>query len=106
MGIFYIEKTFDQFRQPRDEQSKRIDVALGNDFSRSGSIQRAERRKNYPWRTLHPLLRIDEIDTVVDDDPRAEYSKQAQYGVSARMDLLIQLLKKWKRSGTIEPVGI
>ena len=30
---------------------------------------------------LHPLPRVNEISTDVDDDPRAAYFKQAQYGV-------------------------
>lgn len=34
---------------------------------------------------LHPLPRVNEISTEVDDDPRAVYFKQAQYGVYVRM---------------------
>ena len=30
---------------------------------------------------LHPLPRVNEISVEVDDDPRAAYFKQAQYGV-------------------------
>ena len=32
---------------------------------------------------LHPLPRVNEISVEVDDDPRAAYFKQAQYGVYA-----------------------
>jgi aspartate carbamoyltransferase catalytic subunit len=42
---------------------------------------------------LHPLPRVDEISTDVDDDERAWYFKQAQFGVYARMALIISLLE-------------
>ena len=41
---------------------------------------------------LHPLPRVDEIAIEVDDDPRAAYFKQAQYGVYVRMALILTLL--------------
>lgn len=41
---------------------------------------------------LHPLPRVNEISVEVDDDPRAVYFKQAQFGVYVRMALIIQLL--------------
>ena len=42
---------------------------------------------------LHPLPRVNEISTDVDDDPRAVYFKQAQYGVYVRMALILTLLQ-------------
>ena len=42
---------------------------------------------------LHPLPRVNEISTEVDDDPRAAYFKQAQYGVYVRMALILTLLE-------------
>lgn len=41
---------------------------------------------------LHPLPRVNEISVEVDNDPRAAYFKQAQYGVYARMALILTLL--------------
>ena len=41
---------------------------------------------------LHPLPRVNEIAVEVDDDPRAAYFKQAQYGVYVRMALILRLL--------------
>ena len=41
---------------------------------------------------LHPLPRVNEISVEVDDDPRAAYFKQAQYGVYVRMALIMTLL--------------
>ena len=42
---------------------------------------------------LHPLPRVNEISVEVDDDPRAVYFKQAQFGVYARMALILTLLE-------------
>lgn len=47
---------------------------------------------------LHPLPRINEIATEVDNDPRAVYFKQANFGVYVRMALIMTLL------GLEEPV--
>lgn len=41
---------------------------------------------------LHPLPRVDEITVDVDDDPRAKYFEQAEYGMYARMALIITML--------------
>ena len=41
---------------------------------------------------LHPLPRVNDISVDVDDDPRAVYFKQAQYGVYVRMALILTLL--------------
>ena len=41
---------------------------------------------------MHPLPRVDEIDPVVDADPRAAYFRQAANGVVVRMALLEMLL--------------
>jgi aspartate carbamoyltransferase catalytic subunit len=45
---------------------------------------------------LHPLPRVNEISVEVDDDPRAAYFKQAQYGVYIRMALIYTLLEVGK----------
>ena len=42
---------------------------------------------------LHPLPRVNEISTDVDDDPRAVYFKQVQNGVYMRMALIMKLLE-------------
>ena len=41
---------------------------------------------------MHPLPRVNEISTEVDDDPRACYFKQVAYGKYIRMALLLKLL--------------
>lgn len=42
---------------------------------------------------LHPLPRVNEISVEVDNDSRAGYFKQAQYGVYIRMALILTLLE-------------
>lgn len=42
---------------------------------------------------MHPLPRVNEISTEVDDDPRACYFKQAMYGKYIRMALILKLLE-------------
>lgn len=41
---------------------------------------------------IHPLPRVDEIDVLVDLDPRAKYFEQPIYGVAMRMAILAELL--------------
>jgi aspartate carbamoyltransferase catalytic subunit len=41
---------------------------------------------------LHPLPRVNEISVEVDNDPRAAYFRQVQYGVYVRMALILTLL--------------
>ena len=41
---------------------------------------------------LHPLPRVNEITVDIDDDPRAAYFKQVQFGVYVRMALIMTLL--------------
>ena len=42
---------------------------------------------------MHPLPRVNEIATDVDDDPRACYFKQANYGKYIRMALILKMLE-------------
>ena len=42
---------------------------------------------------LHPLPRVNEIDTAIDSDPRACYFRQALYGKFVRMALILKLLE-------------
>ena len=42
---------------------------------------------------MHPLPRVNEISVKIDDDPRACYFKQADYGKFVRMALILKLLE-------------
>ena len=43
---------------------------------------------------MHPLPRVGEISMEVDDDPRAAYFRQMEYGMYIRMALLAMVLGK------------
>jgi carbamoyl-phosphate synthase/aspartate carbamoyltransferase/dihydroorotase len=43
---------------------------------------------------MHPLPRVTEIAMEVDDDPRAAYFRQMEYGLYVRMALLAMVLGK------------
>ncbi len=43
---------------------------------------------------MHPLPRVGEISTDFDDDPRAAYFRQMEYGLYVRMALLALVLGK------------
>lgn len=51
---------------------------------------------------LHPLPRVDEITAEVDDDPRAGYFEQTEYGLYARMALMMKMLEGERKR--LEPV--
>ena len=42
---------------------------------------------------MHPLPRVNEISVEVDNDPRAAYFRQVQFGVYVRMALILMLLE-------------
>lgn len=50
------------------------------------------KKAKYGLRILHPLPRVDEIDYAVDDDSRAVYFDQTEYGMYARMALILHML--------------
>ncbi len=43
---------------------------------------------------MHPLPRVGEISMEFDDDPRAAYFRQMEYGLYVRMALLAMVLGK------------
>ena len=45
---------------------------------------------------MHPLPRVNEISTEIDDDPRACYFRQAEYGKYMRMAIILKLLNENK----------
>jgi len=54
---------------------------------------------------MHPLPRVDEITIEVDDDPRAKFFEQTEYGLYARMALIMTMLKEPKKELCSLPVG-
>ncbi|MBE5835536.1 MAG: aspartate carbamoyltransferase [Butyrivibrio sp.] len=56
-------------------------------------LDKAKMEKAKPtMHVLHPLPRVNEISVDVDDDERAAYFKQVQYGLYVRMALILTLL--------------
>ena len=47
---------------------------------------------------LHPLPRVNEISTAIDDDPRAGYFRQALNGKYIRMALILKLLEEAEKN--------
>ena len=51
---------------------------------------------------MHPLPRVNEISTEVDDDPRAAYFRQVKYGKYIRMALILKLINQNNENNTIK----
>lgn len=64
-------------------------IRLKDSFILDASKMQYAKEKMY---VLHPLPRVNEISTEVDNDPRAVYFKQAKFGVYVRMALIMILL--------------
>lgn len=60
------------------------------------------KKAKYGLKILHPLPRVDEITYDVDNDPRAVYFDQTEYGMYARMALILSMLDyKEKQLGAL-----
>ncbi len=65
-------------------------IRLKDSFILDASKMQYAKKNMY---VLHPLPRVNEISTEVDNDPRAVYFKQAKMGVYVRMALIMNLLE-------------
>ena len=68
-------------------------------------VLNAEKMKAAPehMSVLHPLPRVKEINVDVDDDPRACYFKQVEYGKFMRMALILRFLSDAEKGYCPEP---
>ncbi|MCJ7703505.1 MAG: hypothetical protein MUO62_18130, partial [Anaerolineales bacterium] len=57
-------------------------------------LLRLERAAKERMIVMHPLPRVTEISMELDDDPRAAYFRQMEYGLYVRMALLGMVLGK------------
>lgn len=75
-------------------QKERFSDISDYDRLKDSYILDAKKMKSASDSTLimHPLPRVNEISTDLDNDPRAIYFKQVQYGVYIRMALILMLL--------------
>ncbi len=88
-----VISTVDVVYQTRVQKERFTDLDDFEAARRSIRIDRAVMRA-LPRRAIvmHPLPRVDEIATEVDEDPRAAYFRQARNGVAIRMAVLDLLL--------------
>lgn len=92
-----------------EEAVPQIDVLYMTRIQRErfGSVEEYEKQKNVfcldkpkmsgakkDMIIMHPLPRVDEITLDIDDDPRALYFKQANYGMYVRMSLILSVLNE------------
>ena len=77
-------------------QKERFDDQAVYEGVRGAFIISCETMKNARERmiVMHPLPRVGEISADVDDDPRAAYFRQMEYGLYVRMALLAMVLGK------------
>ena len=70
-------------------------------------VLNAEKMKAAPahMSVLHPLPRVKEINVDVDDDPRACYFKQVEYGKFMRMALILRFLSDAEKGYCPEPAS-
>ncbi|MDD4699695.1 MAG: aspartate carbamoyltransferase [Oscillospiraceae bacterium] len=61
------------------------------------------KKAKYGLKILHPLPRVDEIDYEVDDDSRAVYFDQTEYGMYARMALILYMLENSEKKLDARP---
>ena len=84
-------------RKERANQIDNIAMVETEDYIRMKDCYILDKKKMELARddmfVLHPLPRVNEISVEVDNDPRAAYFKQVQYGVYVRMALIMTLLE-------------
>lgn len=96
-GVVYEEtdevheacKTADVVYWTRLQKERLEDPSLEAGFVIDGAVLSGMKQKSV---IMHPLPRVSEITTEVDDDPRAAYFRQSHNGVYIRMALLDHLL--------------
>ena len=79
------EHLLDEFQRDNGIDLRREPAALQR-------VREAAREAKKDLAIMHPLPRVNEISTAVDDDPRACYFKQAHNGRYMRMALIMKLL--------------
>jgi aspartate carbamoyltransferase len=77
-------------------QKERFDDVVDYDLVKDSYVITSDTLESAKERmiVMHPLPRVGEIATEVDDDPRAAYFRQMEYGMYVRMALLALVLGK------------
>lgn len=100
---FSFHKTFDEIMYKLDIlymtriQEERFSHTFEYEQIKNAFVLKKQHLKNVKpnLKILHPLPRVNEIDTEVDHTPHAYYFKQAENGLYTRQALLGLVLGKW-----------
>lgn len=84
--VLYVTRV----QKERFEDSSQYENVKGAFVIDASTMQSARQRMI----VMHPLPRVGEISMEVDDDPRAAYFRQMEYGLYVRMALLAMVLGK------------
>ncbi len=84
--IIYVTRV----QKERFSEPEAYERVKGSYVITSTTLQAAKER----MRIMHPFPRVGEISMDVDDDPRAAYFRQMEYGLYVRMALLAMVLGK------------
>jgi aspartate carbamoyltransferase catalytic subunit len=84
--VLYVTRV----QKERFENSSEYDQVKGSFVISKETMEQAKERMI----VMHPLPRVGEITMDVDDDPRAAYFRQMEYGMYVRMALLAMVLGK------------
>ena len=84
--VLYVTRVQkERFADPTEYESVRDAYVIGADTMREAKDEMI---------VMHPFPRVNEISMEVDDDPRAAYFRQMEYGLYVRMALLAMVLGK------------
>jgi aspartate carbamoyltransferase len=84
--ILYVTRVQkERFEDPADYEKVKGAYVIDPEIMKSAKKEMA---------VMHPLPRVGEISTDFDDDPRAAYFRQMEYGLYVRMALLAMVLGK------------
>ena len=84
--VLYVTRV----QKERFEDESLYESVKGSYVITADTLTRAKQRMI----VMHPLPRVGEIAMEVDDDPRAAYFRQMEYGLYVRMALLAMVLGK------------
>jgi aspartate carbamoyltransferase catalytic subunit len=84
--VLYVTRV----QKERFEDESQYESVKGSYVITADTLTRAKQRMI----VMHPLPRVGEIAMEVDDDPRAAYFRQMEYGLYVRMALLAMVLGK------------
>ena len=91
--LINLEEKYEFYKKDK-EFNEELNKLLNEYAGRPSLLYYAEKMSKAPENMLvmHPLPRVNEIATEVDNDKRAVYFQQAKFGMYVRMALIMKLL--------------